>query len=198
MACYHVNHNSLVLISIEPFCFQLVLKICNTSLSHFSFSFAFSLFPSAAVIVKKFNICKFALLLCTYPVYKVWAFIISVTKRFTSFPIFHFVWFGAPWCLNFLLFAFDRFCSTCDQTEKNNLILNLMTCKSVYHRPRRYQYLCNISFEKPSYPSLAAHIMFSHLCIENDRSHYSLDIFSDTQPRSLASQDKMPGHHESR
>ena len=116
MACYHVNHNSLVLISIEPFCFPLVLKICNTSLSHFSFSFAFSLFRSVAVIVKKFNICMFALLLCTYPVNKVGAFIISVTESFTSFPIGNFVYFSALWCLNFLLFAFDRFCSTCDQT----------------------------------------------------------------------------------
>ena len=58
----------------------------------------------------------FALLLCTYPVYKVRAFIISVTKSFTSFPIFHFVYFSAPRFLYFLLFAFDRFCSTCDQT----------------------------------------------------------------------------------
>ena len=60
-----------------------------------------------------------------------------------------------------------------------------------YRRPGRYPYLCNISFEKPSYSSSAAHTMFSHLCIENGRSNYSLDIFSDIQPRSFTCQDKM-------
>ena len=186
----------MVLISIEPFCFQLVLYICNTSLSHFSFSFAVSLFPSAAVIVKKFNICMFALLLCTYPVNKVRAFIISVTKPFTSFPICNFVYFSALWCLYFLLFALDRFCSTCDQLLINILLPSDTKSNDMYkcyRRPQRYPYLCNISFEKPSYSSSAAHIMFSHLCIENDRSHYSRDIFSDTQPCSFVCQDKMPG-----
>ena len=143
----------------------------------------------------------FAFLLYTYPVYKVWAFIISVTKSFTSFPIFHFVYFSAPRFLYFLLFALDRFCSTCDQLLINILLPSDTKSNDMYkcyRRPKRYPYLCNISFEKPSYPSSAAHIMFSHLCIENDRSHYSLDIFSDTQPCSFKCQDKMPGHHESR
>ena len=143
----------------------------------------------------------FALLLCTYPVNKVRAFIISVTQSFASFPICNFVYFSALWCLYFLLFALDRFCSTCDQLLINILLPSDTKSNDMYkcyRRPKRYPYLCNISFEKLSYPSSAAHIMFSHLCIENDRSHYSRDIFSDTQPHSLASQDKMPGHHESR